>query len=113
MPTNEKIQDLGLKELRQLVEESKQRIEELEEDSRRKALEKMEKAAAAVGFTPMELLKHFGITRSGKKRKTVLYRNPDNEEETWGGRGRKPAWVKAWLEGGKSLDDLKVDKPES
>ncbi|MBA4095048.1 MAG: histidinol phosphate phosphatase, partial [Candidatus Accumulibacter sp.] len=26
----------------------------------------------------------------------------------WTGRGRQPKWVKEWVEGGKSLDKLRV-----
>ena len=29
-------------------------------------------------------------------------------DDTWGGRGSKPAWVKARLDGGGSLEDLKA-----
>lgn len=34
------------------------------------------------------------------------YRNPDNQFETWCGRGRRPEWVKAQLAKGKTLKDL-------
>lgn len=37
---------------------------------------------------------------------TKVYRNPDNPWETWGGKGRKPKWVKKALDAGKKLDDL-------
>ena len=33
-------------------------------------------------------------------------RNPDNAEETWSGRGRKPRWVEQALAAGKTLADL-------
>lgn len=36
------------------------------------------------------------------------YRNPDDPTQQWGGRGRQPAWIKAWLAAGKSLDDAKA-----
>src|SRR3954467_6140397 len=37
------------------------------------------------------------------------YHNPDNPEETWAGRGRKPKWVEERLESGSSLDDLLIN----
>lgn len=40
------------------------------------------------------------------KLNAVPYRHPDNADLTWTGRGRKPAWVEAWLEDGGTLDDL-------
>lgn len=36
------------------------------------------------------------------------YRNPDNQWETWNGRGRKPKWVKKWLDAGGKMEDLEV-----
>lgn len=39
----------------------------------------------------------------------VRYRHPDHPTtSTWSGRGRQPKWVREWIEGGKSLDDLQV-----
>lgn len=39
----------------------------------------------------------------------VRYRHPDHPTtSTWSGRGRQPKWVREWVEGGKSLDDLLV-----
>lgn len=36
------------------------------------------------------------------------YRNPDNAEEVWTGRGRSPAWFNAQIESGKTRDDLLI-----
>jgi DNA-binding protein H-NS len=38
----------------------------------------------------------------------VKYRNPEDPNQQWSGRGRQPAWVKAWLASGKSLEDAKA-----
>jgi DNA-binding protein H-NS len=36
------------------------------------------------------------------------YRNPENEGETWSGRGRKPRWVEMALAHDRTLDDLAI-----
>ncbi|WP_372604788.1 H-NS family nucleoid-associated regulatory protein [Actibacterium sp.] len=36
------------------------------------------------------------------------YRNPENTDQTWTGRGRKPGWVAAHLAAGGALDELAV-----
>jgi DNA-binding protein H-NS len=48
--------------------------------------------------------------QEGDTRKKVApkYRNPENPEETWAGRGRKPKWVEAALSKGRSLSDLEI-----
>lgn len=51
-------------------------------------------------------------TDSRRETKPVApkYRNPYNIQETWTGRGRQPAWVKAHLFTGRSLDALLINK---
>ena len=38
----------------------------------------------------------------------ISYTNPDKPAQQWSGRGPQPAWVKAWLATGKSLEDIKT-----
>jgi DNA-binding protein H-NS len=40
------------------------------------------------------------------------YRNPDNPEETWAGRGLKPRWLAAALKSGKKLEDFSIEASE-
>lgn len=37
------------------------------------------------------------------------YRNPDDQFQTWSGVGRKPGWVKKWLDSGKDLAELEIN----
>ncbi|MDO8033554.1 H-NS family nucleoid-associated regulatory protein [Janthinobacterium sp. SUN128] len=46
--------------------------------------------------------------RTEKKAVAALYRNPDNQEQQWSGRGRQPLWVKSWLEKHQSLDGVRI-----
>lgn len=102
------LSQLSLEQLKELLPAAQERVEKLEEDKRRKALEKMEAAADAVGMTPMELLKHFGVGARAKKAPKPKYQNPDDASQTWSGRGRKPEWVTTWLDAGKKLAELEV-----
>jgi DNA-binding protein H-NS len=36
------------------------------------------------------------------------YRNPENPEETWAGRGLKPRWLAAAIKSGKNQDDFLI-----
>lgn len=38
------------------------------------------------------------------------YRNPNNLQQTWTGRGRQPGWVAAHLSTGRALEALLIDK---
>ena len=48
--------------------------------------------------------------KKSKKRGKVApkYRNPENSDETWTGRGRKPLWVVAQLDSGTKIEDLEI-----
>jgi DNA-binding protein H-NS len=69
--------------------------------------------ARALGFDPAEVAAALAKKgkRAGTDRRAAVapkYRNPANPAETWAGRGAKPMWVRAALEAGKKLDDLKI-----
>jgi len=72
------------------------------------ALEAVKKAAAEHGYT-LEEIANVVKSKSGKRAKAApKYRNPDNHEETWSGRGRKPQWIHAALTRGLDVSDLEI-----
>jgi|SRR5687768_5995394 DNA-binding protein H-NS len=36
------------------------------------------------------------------------FRNPDDPDETWAGRGKQPRWVTQQLKSGRRLEELKI-----
>jgi len=80
--------------------------------SRRKA-EAHAKAAAVVrefGFSLDEVFNLGGEGAQDKPKRIVApkYIDPTDGSNTWTGRGKKPKWVEAQLEAGKTLDDLLI-----
>lgn len=49
---------------------------------------------------------------SGKSRRKraagTKYQDPANPDNTWGGRGPRPSWLKKAIAAGKSLNDFRV-----
>ena len=68
--------------------------------------ETFEDMAAESGFTLEEVMQ----ATPSKKRAAVQakYRNPDNHEQTWIGRGRKPSWTVALVESSGGLEDCLI-----
>ena len=66
--------------------------------------------AEAVGFSVEELLELGEQKRKKTTRKAVepRYRNKNNTEETWTGRGKQPRWLVAELEKGAKLEDFLI-----
>lgn len=56
------------------------------------------------GFSLQEILE----AKSVRKPVQPKYRNPENPESTWTGRGRRPVWVEQSLNAGKTLEDLLI-----
>jgi len=77
---------------------------------------KMEALAAESGF---ELAELFAVEPEKKPKKSkqigfvkAKYQNPENTEQTWTGRGRKPKWATQHIKDGGTLEELLIN-PES
>lgn len=59
----------------------------------------------------IELAREHGIDLASLSNSPVrrTYRDPDNQLNVWGGRGRPPAWVKQKLAAGYTLNDLQAE----
>ena len=68
--------------------------------------------ADALGITVAEM---FGIKvdhpperRGRKRRETTKFRDPDNPENTWSGRGRLPKWLQEKIDQGSTKEQFQV-----
>jgi DNA-binding protein H-NS len=105
------MQDLSKYSLAQLRALEVQVIDELKTQhflSISKAREQILHIARNAGLSEKQLR----AIKAGKTPKKgsvqVKYRNPEDPTQQWTGRGRQPAWVKAWVTSGKSLEDAKA-----
>jgi DNA-binding protein H-NS len=92
----------SLAELRSLSADVARQISENEKGMMAEARRRIEQIAFQTGLTLEELVAKPRQSRAPAS----IYVNPDDETQTWSGRGRKPAWIKAWLECGISLEEL-------
>ncbi len=99
------LEDLSMKELKQLQKDVDAAIKGYKERERRKVLAEVEAFARDRGLTATDLKALLGRSRTGLPAK---YANPANPSQTWSGRGRRPRWVEAALADGKTLDDLSI-----
>jgi DNA-binding protein H-NS len=107
------MQDLSKYSIAQLRALEVQVIDELKTRhflSVSKAREQILQIARSAGLSEKDL-------RTIKEPKTlkpttieVKYRNPADPTQQWSGRGRQPAWLKAWIVAGNSIEDAKVHR---
>lgn len=91
-------------------------IEQAKKTEKAALIEKMEALAAESGFELSEVFNAKTGTAK-KKRKQIgfvkaKYINPDNAEQTWTGRGRKPKWATQYIKNGGALEELLIN-PEA
>src|SRR5215217_3386328 len=101
------LSNMSVGDLRNLQEQIKQEMKQREHQEVQQAREQILAIAQKVGVPLKDLI---NTPARGGKTGTVAvrYRHPDNSSQQWTGRGRQPKWVKEWVEGGKSLDKLRV-----
>jgi DNA-binding protein H-NS len=100
------LSNMSIGDLRNLQDQIKQEMKKREQQEVQKAREQILAIAQSVGMPLKELISASGRGKTGTV--AVRYRHPDNSAQQWTGRGRQPKWVKEWVEGGKSLDKLRV-----
>lgn len=95
---------LSLKELKELQAQVAKAITSYEDRKKKDALAELEERARALGFSLAELT---GVQVVRKRAPaSAKYANPENQAETWSGRGRKPRWFEAALRSGKSVEEM-------
>lgn len=99
---------LSRDELVKLISDAEKALKTLEARRKAEAKRAAEKAAQDYGFTLDDVVS--GNSGKGTKgsKGAPKYAHPENPAQTWTGRGRQPNWVKAALESGTSLEDLKI-----
>lgn len=100
------LEDMSLKELKQLQKDVDAAINDFQDRERRKALEEVEAFARERGLTMSDLSEL--STKRKRKPATAKYANPADPSQTWTGRGRRPRWVEAALSSGKSMEDMVI-----
>lgn len=116
--TDADLKGLASEELEALLEKVSNQLEAQKEEELENAREECQAIAEGVGHTVESLFgfrKRRGTTAAGgaKPRRAskaeAKYRNPDNADETWSGRGRRPKWFDHQVEvNGVSPDDMLI-----
>ncbi|GGD46106.1 H-NS histone family protein [Sinisalibacter lacisalsi] len=116
------LKDMKRRELEKLRGDVDKALDKLAQAEKKLALDAAKKAAKAHGFSLEELTgaKPASAAREsaparapkakgdGRAKVAPKFRNPENPEQTWTGRGRAPKWVEAHIAQGGSKEDLAI-----
>lgn len=105
------LDSMGLDELRDLRKSVDRAISGFEGRKRQEAISAAEQVAKEHGFKLADLVGGRTAARAksageGSTATQAAYVNPDNPEQVWSGRGRRPGWVRDALAAGRTLEDL-------
>lgn len=98
------LNDLSVNELQSMIENAEAVLKAKEASHRKEVYAQIRELAASVGAT-------VEISRSDKKQGSKVdpkYRNPDNPDETWTGRGLMPKWMRALIESGRDKSEFLI-----
>lgn len=106
---------MSRKELEKLKVDVESALAKVADREMKEARAAAEKAAAAHGFS-LDELAGAQPKKRGRKKKTAApktksaakYRNPDDANQTWTGKGRQPAWFKAAVAAGKAPESMEI-----
>lgn len=99
------LNDLNVDELRAITENAQQLIAQKQHQRLYDAYMQFEKIAEESDASIEEILQ---AGEKLEKKRSIKYRNTDNNEETWTGRGRKPTWLVDALAAGRKLEDFAI-----
>lgn len=104
------ISNLSVEELKRLQIEAEALIASKKDQAIEDAYDQIVAIADGLGFSIEELLELGEQKRKKTTRKAVepRYRNKNNPEDTWTGRGKQPRWLVAELEKGAKLEDFLI-----
>jgi len=103
------LNDLDKEELQKLRKAVDKALNSLEKRREKDAREAAKQAALEFGFTPEQLFGGAAKKSTAPKSKAPpKYVNPEDPNATWTGKGRKPEWIKEYVESGKDLKDIEI-----
>ena len=102
--------EMSTADLQVLARDVQSAIKKAAETERKAALAAARMAAKEHGFDLDELVGGgpIGKAKAAGAKNPPKFRNPDNPDQTWSGRGRRPAWVNEAEAAGKSLEDMAI-----
>jgi len=104
------LEKMSRAELEDLGSKVEKQLKKLALTERKDALKAARLAAQEHGFDLEELLSGDASAKKGKSsaKNPPKYRNPENTDQTWSGRGRKPQWIIAAQDAGVDIADFAI-----
>lgn len=101
------LKEFTVEEVEALLETCEAELKEREQKRIQDVERQINELAKSVQMSPEELVMHMHRSKSGQN-KRIVFQNPDNPQETWAGRGKKPKWIVREEANGRDIEDFRV-----
>lgn len=101
------LQHLSASELQAMIGNAEKALKNMQVNKRKEVITQIKELAASIGVT-VDI--HEGDKKIVRKvnKVAIKYRDPDNAENTWTGRGVMPKWLRALLNEGRERSEFEV-----
>ena len=101
------LQSLSANELQEIINNAEKALKNIHLNKRKEVIAEIKKLAESIdmGVDIYEIDKK--STRKGSK-VAIKYRDPNNSENTWTGRGVMPRWLRDLLNAGRDRSEFEV-----
>jgi DNA-binding protein H-NS len=99
----DQLKEMSVEALQNLITNAQNLVNQYEKDKKKAVIREIKTLAASANLN-IDIKEDEVIKPKGKS--VTKYRNPDNPNETWTGRGKRPRWLNDALASGKNLDDF-------
>ena len=101
------LSDMSRKDLEKLRKDVDKALERTSAKELKLAQEAAAKAAAEYGFSLSDVAAA-APKRASSVKSAPKYRNPDDADQTWTGKGRQPDWYKTALANGTEPSEMEI-----
>lgn len=101
--------NLSENELQAVIDKAERALKEKQTIKRKEVVTQIKQLAASIGVTVEINESDVKTVRKGKK-VAAKYRNPDDINQTWTGRGVSPKWMQALVNAGRSKSEFLIQK---
>lgn len=101
------LENLSIQELQALVNQAQTALTQKQQAARKDVIAQIKELAASIGVT-VEIIDNAPAKKRGSGSVEAKYRNPNNPNETWTGRGLAPKWMKALMDEGRDKEEFRI-----
>lgn len=104
------LQHMSEDQLQSMIRNAQRMLEEKQKGKRQEVIAEIRRLAASAGLEVTITTAEGGKVKSVRKGSRVepKYRNPNDYDQTWSGRGVKPKWLKALVDQGRDQNDFRI-----